>query len=411
MRRAFLIGLVVLGTVPATAPAQLWSRVTGSQLSLSIKHEAPVRAPLEHVAFAEPQGKCSDALSDALVADFASSGASVIDRQHLKTIIAEHKLNVSGLIDAKSAAKIGRLVGTGSLVFVKVHECQTSHSHEAEQTLDMHGGTHRTTVPTTRGSLKTSVQIINLTTGVTIAARVVNAKAALQSGNKQSIGARILSTAAILRNRDERSHDEYPPDEDALTALFDDTVSQVHRLLFPWTENRKVQFYEDKECDLNVAFNLLRASDYDGAAREADASVESCKEKGAGKPSLLAHAYYNRGITLFLRQDLDGALADLGQAARLDGNKVITDALAECKKARVATDGKGSSAKMSPPVLTAASNRNPPPVAASVSANTPPQKSSLTAEERLRRLDDLHKKKMISDEEYERKRKEILADL
>ncbi|MCU1244787.1 MAG: hypothetical protein JWN02_697 [Acidobacteria bacterium] len=419
MRRAFLIGLMVMGAVPVMAPAQLWSRVTGSQLNLSIKHESTVKAPLEHVAFTEPQGKCADALSDALVADFASSGTVVIDRQHLKTIIAEHKLNLSGLIDQKSAAKIGRLIGTGSLVFVKVYECQTSHAQEAEQTLDLSLSAHRELIPTTRGSLKASVQIINLTTGVTVAARVVNAKASLQSSSgPQSIGSRVMNAVATLQNRDERSKDAYPPDEEAVTALFNDAVNQVHRMLYPWTENRRVHFFEERECGLNVAFNLLRASDYEGAAREANASVESCREKGADKPAVLAHAYYNRGITLFLIQDFDAALADFGQAARLDSSKVITEAMAECNKARATAVASGGTRKPSP-ILSASASRDrsvasspaPSGTTVSVSASTPPQKSSLTAEERLRRLDDLHKKKMISDEEYDRKRKEILADL
>jgi tetratricopeptide (TPR) repeat protein len=423
MRRAFLIGLLILGTVPATAPAQLWSRVTGSQLNLSIKHEATVKAPLEHVAFTEPSGKCADALSDALVADFASSGTVVIDRQHLKTIIAEHKLNVSGLVDQKSAAKIGRLIGTGSLVFVKVYECQTSHAQEAEQTLDLSLSAHRQLIPTTRGSLKASVQIINLTTGVTVAARVVNAKASLQSSTRpQSVGSKMMNMVATLQNRDERSKDAYPPDEEAVTALFNDAVNQVHRMLYPWTENRRVHFFEDRECGLNVANNLLRASDYEGAAREANASVESCREKSADKPAVLAHAYYNRGITLFLIQDFDAALADFGQAARLDSNKVITEAMAECNKARAAAVASGGSGRKSSPILSASASRDrsaapsaaPSGTTVAVSASAPSTsgpKASLTAEERLRRLDDLHKKKMISDDEYERKRKEILADL
>lgn len=38
-------------------------------------------------------------------------------------------------------------------------------------------------------------------------------------------------------------------------------------------------------------------------------------------------------------------------------------------------------------------------------------KEQLTVEERLAKLDELHDKQLISDDEYEQKRKEILDDI
>jgi hypothetical protein len=130
----------------------------------------------------QPQGPCSEPLTEALVADFTGSGVTVVDRLHLKALMAEHKLNVGGMIDGKTAAKIGRLIGTGSLVFVRVYECKTYHAQESS--ISPNG--QRAMVPTTRGLLRGSVQIIIMTTGVTIVAPALDAKVALQSGDGNS---------------------------------------------------------------------------------------------------------------------------------------------------------------------------------------------------------------------------------
>ena len=76
-------------------------------------------------------------------------------------------------------------------------------------------------------------------------------------------------------------------------------------MLFPWTETRKFLFFDDSECSLHVAFGLLQNGDYEGAAREAQVSLDTCKGNSATKPAILAHAYYNRGMTYFMLADYD----------------------------------------------------------------------------------------------------------
>jgi len=55
--------------------------------------------------------------------------------------------------------------------------------------------------------------------------------------------------------------------------------------------------------------------------------------------------------------------------------------------------------------------RLPDRVAAQPAASPPPQKPPPTAQERLRRLEELKKEQLITPEEYQKKRAEILADL
>lgn len=46
----------------------------------------------------------------------AEKGFEVIDRNHLKTLLTEHKLSVSGLVDPDTIKKIGQISGVGALV-------------------------------------------------------------------------------------------------------------------------------------------------------------------------------------------------------------------------------------------------------------------------------------------------------
>lgn len=406
IREVLLGATLVLAT--ATASAQLWPLRSGDQLTLTINHPPAIKAPIEHIAFTQPAGPCSEAFSDALVADFATSGAIVIDRLHLKNIVEEHKLNASGLVNAKTAAKLGRLIGAGSLVFIKVHECKTSHTREPKRSLDAKGNISKDLMPTTRATLKASVQIIDMTTGVTIAAKLIDAKAAVQLEDRASMRERFLATAASLRPGEDKGESDlgdYPPDDEAHSAVFVEAVTQVHRAMLPWTETKKVHFYNDRECGLGNAYSLLQTADYEGAARAALTSVEECQSKGGVKPQQLARAHFNRGMTLLLLNDHLAALKEFGQALRLDiGNKVFLQVMQEANKAWSAAQSQGLTSK-----------KGTSPKSSSTSSTSTTTKTADTgkgtAEERLKKLDELHKKKMITDAEYEKKRKQILEDI
>lgn len=398
----FVVSLLLTVTAPPIH-AQMWDRVRTPQITVAVQHAPVVKVPLEHVAFAEPQGNCADALSDALVADFAASGVTVVDRAHLKAIAAEHKLNVSGMVDEKTAAKIGQLIGTGALIFVKVHNCGVTHTQQARDYTDKNGATHRTYITKTRGALQGSIQATNLTTGITVAARIVNSTVSLPKDDdtNASFASRLLSatTSALVAG----NGNDTPPDDVITNDLQNDAVAQVHRMFFSWTEPRKLHFYNDKDCSLYVAYNLLRGSDTDGAARESQTSLETCKTTAAAKPAVLAHAFYNVGMTQFITENYPAALEALGQALRLDGGDIITDAMTEVRRAQALA--KEMSAL--PPAVSSV-GLMPSRVAL---PQPPAQTSGGGAEDRLRKLNDLHQKKIITDEEYKAKRAEILKDM
>lgn len=375
---ASILSVILVGT----ANAQLWDRITTPTVDVTMTHAPAVKIKLDHVAFGPPTGRCADELTDAIYADFSSSGATVIDRAHIQSIIAEHKLNVSGLVDESTAAKIGKLVGAGALIFVKVHECGTTHSQRTYDAKDKKGNVTRYYYLSTRGTLKGSVQAIDMTSGI-------------------ALGAHLINLTAALENSDGSGN--YPPDDAVLSGLQNQAVGEVHRMFFAWSEAKKLHFYNDKECGISTAYQLLRGADYDGALKEAANSVETCKGMPSIKPAVVAHAYYNLGMMNFMKENYDPALEALSQAARLSGGSIITDSMAECRRAKTLSQEMMSYQEH-------AASASAATAAPSAPSPSPGPKSASGAEERLRKLDDLYKKKLITSEEYKSKRAEILKD-
>lgn len=370
----------------------LFRTADASTITVAIDHDAQVTTPTQLIAFAEPMGKCAEEFTDALQAKFAASGVAVIERSVLTQLGNERRLSLaSGGIDSKAAAKIGRIIGPGSLVFVKVHECTSARTMEHRYTAGLTGSSKR--VPTVSGAMKASLQIVNLTTGVMSAARVIDAKASMSADEVDESRLSKMKAAAVSSIKGAMKYDEYPAEEEMQTILFANAVEQAHRLFFNWTETTQFAFFDDAECALRSAFEQLEKGDIAGATRAAQASIDRCKGLRPLQPAILARAYYNRGIAHFLAGNDVAALADLGQAQSLESNKVFADAILTWSRTWTIDHPTSSGQRIS----TAAGKRE----TAKVRTNP---------DERLRRLDDLHKKKLITDEEYERKRKEILAE-
>src|ERR1700753_1072909 len=79
---------------------------------------------------------------------------------------------------------------------------------------------------------------------------------------------------------------------------------------------------------------MLKAKDLEGATQKAGSNLEECQNKPNVKPAVLAHAYYDIGILQVLQGDYEHALTNLSEASKLDSNKVILDAMAECRTAK-----------------------------------------------------------------------------
>ncbi|MCG2777752.1 MAG: CsgG/HfaB family protein, partial [Desulfobacterales bacterium] len=89
--------------------------------SMAEKIAASGERTIAVVDFVDPQGNVTELgrfLAEEFSAAFvnADKGFEVVDRFHLKSILNEHKLSASGLIDPTTARELGKVAGVGVIV-------------------------------------------------------------------------------------------------------------------------------------------------------------------------------------------------------------------------------------------------------------------------------------------------------
>src|SRR5881394_4565366 len=169
MRRMVALVVVLLATVSA-AQAQFFDKLSNPTTSVTLKHPPGLGLKINKIAFGPASGTCADQIVEALISDFVSNQIEVVDREHLKSILAEHNFTVSGYVDQTSAAAIGKVIGPSALVFVKsqrcvtqqdrLHETETRYNNKTKSNYDVPVYSSRT-----QAFLKVSIQTVDLTTG------------------------------------------------------------------------------------------------------------------------------------------------------------------------------------------------------------------------------------------------------
>lgn len=394
MRRILLfVGLAVCSLGNA-AQAQIWDRLTNPQVTVTLTHPPYLGMKVDRVAFGPIQGQCSDQFLDAVIADFVNGNVEVIDRQHLETLLAEHKLSLSGYVDKQRAAEMGKILGPSVLLFLKVLRCDTLQKKLYKDSTDFRGNAHRTHISKTEGYFKASIQSVDLTTGRVFAARTIDATPSLQNESMDSCCP------------------EFPSEYEVQDLAQRQAVEQIHRMFFPWSETKALYFFDDKDCNLKAAFQLLRGGDQQGALELSQTNLEACRGRGDVKPKVVAHAVYNVGMASFILGHHDKALEYFAESAKLGGGNIVAETIAECRRAQqLATEMQRVEERVpiGTPSPTTVAAMAPSPVAPQAQAPAAPAAS--TVEERLKKLDDLLKKGLITKAEYDRKRAEVLKDL
>jgi hypothetical protein len=373
------------------------------KFDLNIEHPPAVALKVTTVAIAKPEGKCSDDLAARVEEDFVGAGVTVIDRQRFEDLLSEHKLQVGALFDQKTAARIGAMIGAQALIFLKTLDC---HSASARNTMatDKKGNTSYQFVA--QGNVSGSVRVVNLATGQVIAAQRIEG-----SGQVQSFSGAPDPSVAM--------------EEAEKNAAF-----MVHKLLLRWNETKHIAFFNDSQCNLKLAAGMIKAQDVDGALKQSESNLADCREQLKVKPATMAHAYYNLGVLQFMKDDFDTALLNLGEAQKLDASQTYVQAAADCKRAKAlsvqvvqyeegrkalaqdtsapAGSSTGSSKKVKK-VTAPAAGMDTAGVADKAVQATATSTSSVA--DRLAKLNDLLKKNLITQDEYNQKRSQILGGI
>jgi hypothetical protein len=366
----------------------------GPKVEVTIDHPPALPLKVNAVAIAKPEGQCSDEVGSRVEEDFVQSGVTVIDRQRLQEVLSEYKLQTQTMIDQKTAAKVGNLLGAQALLFIKVLDCRTG--NRQDHFTDKKGRTSYTYY--TQATISGSMRVVDLTTG------------------------RVMASQHFEGSDQDSDGDGYP-DRTAVLGKAEIQVSEsIHKLLLPWSEKKQLVFYDDKECDLATATRLLKAHDLEGAHKQSEMNITACNDNPKAKPATRARAYYNLGILKFVQRDYDGALVNLTEASKAQTSKAFDDAAAQVRAAKKNAEVIAASlAPESTPLPASAiatttptsnKDRGKPltkPKAEASSAAPPPATAALS--DRLAQLKEALDKKLITQTDYDQKKAELLKGL
>ena len=356
---------------------------SGPKIDVTIEHPPTLPLKITTVAIGEPQGRCADSLSTRIEEAFVTGGVAVIDRRHLREVLSEHKLQVSGMVDERTAARIGQLLGAQALLFLQVQECAGSRERRESHTDKKTNATTYEYITT--GRVAGSVRVIDLTTG------------------------RVLAAPRFEENAAASSPQNFIADDVVIAEAEKLSATKLTQMMMPWKETKSMAFFNDSACNLKTANRLLGAKDFDGALAQSQQNLETCQTSGA-KPAILARAYYNLGVMQLLKSDYDGALQNLMEADRISSARVFLDAIADCRRAKELSVALLQYHGAASPNLRAGqtfpATSKPPKAAPDAKANR-----GGSMEDRLTRLQGLRDKKLISQSEYEQKRQEILSEI
>ncbi len=123
MRRVFFIVFILLSFLLSNSNISMAYEKEIKSISASMAENIANagKKMIAVVDFTDLQGNVT-ALGRFLAEEFsvalagAGKGFEVVDRTHLKSIVAEHKLSASGIIDPQTARKLGQIAGVDALI-------------------------------------------------------------------------------------------------------------------------------------------------------------------------------------------------------------------------------------------------------------------------------------------------------
>lgn len=377
---------IVLAAVVLPASAQWRERLANPKVPVPIAHPPELNLVVDRIAFARVEDECALQIADRVTQHLTRAGLKVLDRENLEATLAEHRLSLSDHVDANSALQFGKILGATALVFIRTPVCTVEQTRGSRnRSVDKNGEEHVTLTAKTQAVLRGSVQTVDLTTGQIIAAQTLE-----------------YSPSDENTRYDERP--EFPQADKVRDKAITAASDLVARLLGPWTERPALTFYDDGDCNLKDAWAMLKTGDDKGALQRSLENMDACRNDPKAKPAAVSHAWYNVGLALLLSGNYDQAINHFEEAARIKPSDIIADAIATARRAR---EGEAALREYD---LRMADLRSKKTSTAAVSEELRSAPSS-SAEDRLARLKALFDKGLLTKEDYERKKAEILKEL
>ena len=387
--RAIRFSLIFLAAHACTPlHAQFWDSLTKPKINITLTHAPDIGLIVPRIAIGPVVSPCAGEVADRLTTMLNVSGVQVIDWPSLQVAFAREHVAFSGSISPDSALRLGNAMPPTVLIMLNINSCEPEKQadHTDSKTDDDKD------VRTFNSSLITHV------------------RGALQA-EELSTG-RVFTTIPLdmdpaVSNHSTEKQPEFPSASAARDAAVLQAAQTVSQALLPWTETRSVYFFNDKECNLSDAYKLFKSGDIAGALKLAQDSVEPCKTWPKAKDTNQAHVLFDIGVAQLALGRPQEALDTLQQSEQVKGGFMVKDTISIVRDTlRVSAayqQALADSAPFQQPEVTPAAQ--PAPVLPARAA------ASGTVEDRLKRLDSLLKQGLITQQDYDAKKAEVLKDL
>lgn len=242
--------LAMISAVTSCAPSILVPVTRPAEVNLS---------GLNRIAIGKITGTGGQEIAGVLTSKlFESSNFDVLDRANLDRILNEQSISLSGAMDEKTVAEIGKLVGAAAFVFGNV----STYSHHLNKTLgdswtSKAGVRYQAYWKTVTATVTVSLQVVSLTTGKVLAAKTITKKA----------------------DRATRANNYWPEDPDkdaAMNEAVNETVTAFVKMIAPYTEHVKIKFASNDSDlpELERGVNFAKVGRWSEAVEQFKAATE-----------------------------------------------------------------------------------------------------------------------------------------
>lgn len=370
-----------------------------AQPSVTVRYEQPptVGVQFQEFTFAAASSTCAQMIVERATQRLLSEGIEVSDRQDLSDLEAERIIQATDLRGIQAATAI---------VVVSAARCSSDRDRTTRKPWNSTSENPRLKyIATTSYSIQGSIRLIDVSTGKVMLTEPIDA-------------------SVEERKESSRGYPEFPPITELERTALDDAVEQVSAVLTTTRPTSNLLFFNDRACGLKETHRLVEGGDIERALRFLQESLESCKTTSPKKTKVLARAYHNVGVLQTMLGDYEGAHKNLRSAVQLHDGQSIKRAFDLSVKARAsaarARDVKTRTREMNERLMRTAESAplaQPSPVSARQPVTVvPPAAREAGASfdqltERLEKLKAIFEAGLITREDYDAKKAEILSEL
>ncbi len=240
----------------------------------------------------------SENIAEEITSRLVSSGRfDVVDRQHLKAVIEEQSLALTGMLNETSAPEIGKLLGVSALIFGRVqHDKYTEKTFSDKPHKDKKGKTHVKKHRHGKYSVNLSLKLIDVETAKILLVKNLNVQ-------------KTARTSAIDKT----------PAKIEKNPLFKQCVATIGatfiKMVAPYQIRVKASFETDDELPkVDRAVAMFKVGEWPDGMN----LLESATRKKKLKKEIRAKAFYNLGLAQTYQGQYELAIQNIKKAIDLN---------------------------------------------------------------------------------------------